>query len=305
MRGITAGGPGIMPPVPPTTTIPKDSPELRAVYDEFNKLLITDTTDLGKMKEPLLIWAYDDTVKPNNSYRYKIRLGVFNPIAGTDKLQDSENPLKDKAILWTDFVEAPEIIEVPGRTCFFAKDIQEAEKKVTVTIYRYTLGSWYGSDFYVRPGDLIGKNVVLESVQNENPIEPTMINPFQLMNTKPKNVDYSTGAVVVDALKVNAWTGTSKIYQRSYSDMLYSFDGTEITHMPVGSANWPSQLSILYNNIKTLEKEPKQPFKPWSDRTARRTPQQTQPTTPTTMPGYEEMQREMMMRIIQGQGRIN
>lgn len=52
-------------------------------YGDLEKISVTEATDLAKMTEPLIFWAHDDTVKPGNSYRYRIRLGVFNPVAGT------------------------------------------------------------------------------------------------------------------------------------------------------------------------------------------------------------------------------
>jgi hypothetical protein len=300
-----AAGAGRNPLTAPMTTAvsttTQNSPELQAVRDEYKKLLLTESSDLAKLKEPLLIWALDDTVKPGKEYQYRVRLGVFNPVASTDKIEDSDLSLKNKAIVWTGFIDVPDTIEVPAKVYFFAKDIQEAEKKVIVTISRYMLGYWYSSDFFVRPGDLIGKAVSLENDKdNENPDNP-LFSRITSSSLKPKNVNYSTEAVVVDTLKINTWTGTSIIYNKSYFDMLYSYDGTEIEHMPVGSGNWPSQLRVLYNNIKTLEKEPRLALRSWSGGINPRT-SESQPTNTGTNE-QQKRQQELLKFYQQGGGR--
>jgi hypothetical protein len=52
--------------------------------------------------------------------------------------------------------------------------------------------------------------------------------------------------------------------------MLYSFDGTNIEHVPTKRSCWPGELSKKYNDIQKLEKEPKQPLRPWGGKVNRR-----------------------------------
>ena len=85
------------------------------VYDKFEKILITKETDFAKMREPLLFWAYDDTVEPKKSYRYKIRLGVFNPIAGTEQFSEQYKHFKNKVILWSKFSDTTETVRSEER----------------------------------------------------------------------------------------------------------------------------------------------------------------------------------------------
>jgi uncharacterized membrane protein YgcG len=51
------------------------------IYKEFEKIKITQKTDIAKMEELLVFWAHDDTVESRKSYRYRMRLGVFNAIS--------------------------------------------------------------------------------------------------------------------------------------------------------------------------------------------------------------------------------
>jgi len=222
------------------------------VYSEFNAISITDQTDFTKMREPLVFWAHDDTVKPEKSYRYRIRLGVFNPIVGTEQFSQQDESLKNKVILWSQFSEPTESITIPGTLYFFPLEVQEAAKTVTVQVCRYVLGYWHSKDFNVRQGEEIGK--VVQSVPvneaNEVAVLPT--------------VDYSTGVILLDVVPVNDWLYGRSLSARHYFDMLYCSDGTNIIErMPVKQRYWPDGLQAKYTGIKKAEKEPKQPLREW------------------------------------------
>ncbi|GAI73477.1 unnamed protein product, partial [marine sediment metagenome] len=131
---------------------------INELSDEFKRLLITENTDLSEREEPMLVWAFDDTIEQKKKYLYRIRVGVFNPIAGTEKFVNADDPKRNTVILWSNYAEAEEVLSVPGRLYFFARDVQKAEKAVTVTVCRKTLGYWYTKDFMVKPGEKIGKS---------------------------------------------------------------------------------------------------------------------------------------------------
>ena len=135
------------------------------VYDEFDKIRLTGRTLLEKMREPLVFWAHDDTVEPRKHYRYRIRLGVFNPVAGTDQLSEQDISRKNEVVLWSEFSDVTDPVEIPGRLYFFAKHIREPANVVTVQVSKYLLGYWHSEDFKVSQGEVIG-NVV------ETEIEP-------------------------------------------------------------------------------------------------------------------------------------
>ena len=230
------------------------------IYKELDEILITDKTDLTKMRE-LVFWAHDDTVELEKSYRYKIRLGVFNPIAGTDQFSEEFKSLKNNAILWSEFSEVTETVEIPGRLYFFCRDKHEADKTVTVTVCRYVLGYWYSKDFAVKQGEVIGKVVEPETVKDEKEKDVTV--------TVPERIDYATGAVLVDVIPVSDWSGAAFLRPRHYFDTLYSFDGTNIEHMPTKPEYWAKELQVQFNEIKKSEKEPKEPLRAWVSRAGR------------------------------------
>jgi len=286
-------------------------PSTNDVYREYYKIQINYRTDLAKMREPLLFWAHDDTAEPMKSYQYRIRLGVFNPVAGAKK---------NDVILWSEFSDTTETITIPGMQYFFAKDVQEAAKTVTVTVCKYMLGYWYSEDFAVRQGEMIGK--VVESEPEED--EPFALGAYgggaygggaygggayggqygQFAGsvaagnqfTEPETIDYGTGAVLVDIIAVNDWLSGRNMRARRYFDMLYSFDGTDIEHMPINRRYWAKGLQTAFGEIKILPKEQKEPLRAWGSKRAgsRRGPE----LGDEYMDGYEEeymMEDEMMM----------
>jgi hypothetical protein len=248
------------------------SSELMEVYDEYSEILLTSETDFARMREDMVFWANDDTVEPQKSYQYRVRLGVFNPVAGMNQVSERDASLSDKVILWSDFSEITEAVEVPGTLYFFAREIQEAAKTVTVSVCRYILGRWHKEDFIVGQGEVIGD--VVETEPEEPEETETIRNRTGRLTTTvtvrtsdeatvPDMIDYGTGAVMVDTMAVSDWTGDRNMRTRHYYDMLYSYDGTNIEHTPVGTVYWDEELRSAYSKISRLLREEVEPFKAW------------------------------------------
>ncbi len=299
----------------PGDRLTRRGPSMYEVYDEFDKIRLTGRTFLDKMKEPLVFWAHDDTIEPRKHYRYRIRLGVFNPVAGTNQLSEQDISRKNEVVLWSGFSDVTEPVEIPGRLYFFAKYIREPANVVTIQVSKYVLGYWYSEDFKVSPGDVIGSVVETETEtdrqrnQRRPELGRTMMDPRMGSNRTmmdprmgsigrpeeksvvPETIDYSTGAVMVDTVAVNDWSGDKNLTARRYYDMLYSMDGTDIEHMPVRTAYWAKDLQNWYGKISTLENVTKEPFKSFSS--GRRARPGGRPGD--DMGGYEDMYYDDMM----------
>ena len=289
-RTTELGGRGLgmedyLMPGMPVDRLTRRGPSMYDVYDEFDKIRLTGRTFLEKMKEPLVFWAHDDTVEPKKQYRYRIRLGVFNPIAGTDQLSEQDISRKNEVVLWSDFSDVTEPVEIPGRLYFFAKHIREPANVVTVQVSKYVNGYWHSEDFKVSQGDIIGGIVETETETDRQRnqrrtefgrglMDPRMSSARGITDPRmgfigrpeeqsvvPETIDYSTGAVMVDAVPVNDWAGDKNLTTRRYFDMLYSINGTDIEHMPVRTAYWAKELRDVYGRISVLENETKEPFK--------------------------------------------
>ncbi|MFA5251830.1 MAG: hypothetical protein WC454_04520 [Phycisphaerae bacterium] len=230
------------------------------VYQEFQDVSITESTDLAGMSEPLLFWAYDDNIEPGESYRYRIRVGVFNPIAGTNQFSEQDKSWNNKVILWSNFSDVTETVDIPKTLYFFPREIQEATKAVTVQVSRYVLGYWYSKDFTVKQGELIGKPGEYKITEDEGNKQVTV----------PQTVDYATGAVVVDIVPVTDWSGGNSLHVNHFYDLLYSYDGKDMERVPIKLRYWTEALQNKFNEIKKEEKEPKEPLRNWESRAGQR-----------------------------------
>ena len=253
------------------------------VYQEFDEILLNMNADFSKMREPIVFWAHDDTVEPMKTYRYKIRLGVFNPVAGKNQVGGKDTSRISNAVLWSDFTEATEAVEIPGRLYFFAKDVQEAAKTVTVQVSKYVLGYWYSKDFKVNQGEAIGGVVEHEPTKAQTSrstrsattlgttttLTPRTSRTYTRSTTttgevtEPELIDYHTGAVMVDVMVVNDWTGGSSMRPRNYYDMLFSFDSVNIDRMPINSRYWSADLQAVFSDIGRSQRQTKEPLKPF------------------------------------------
>ncbi len=281
-------------------------PSVSDVYYELDEMRITPMTKLSKLEDLLVFWAHDDTVQPQKTYRYRIRLGVFNPVAGSDGGAET--------ILWSEFSETTESVKIPGGIYFFANSVQEAEKMVTVEVAKYVLGYWYSQDFAVRRGEVIGTVAKVEQPKEER-LRPDRISlsmtesvlsgrSIRRRSEVPEEVDYSTGAVMVDVVSVNDWTVGSNPRARQYHDMLYSYDGTTIGHMPVRSVAWGEDLQTAYAAIKRAQREPRKSFRAFNS-TVSGARRDRRPTTPTRLlpDGYEGLRGDELEQL-QRRGRF-
>jgi len=236
------------------------------VYQELYKIKLNLNTDLSKMREPLVFWAFDDTVEPEKTYQYRVRLGVFNPVAEE----------KDESVIWSQFSTETEPVEIPGKLYFYVKNIQETAKTVTVTVCKYVMGNWRIEDFRgVGPGEAIGGIKEYEPEETEKqsviagadmrlgiPIIPTN----QQQTEETEIIDYDTRAVIIDVDAVNNWVASDDRNMSStpYYDVLYSFGGADIKHMPVGLSNLPDSLKTKIYKINSLATDKPEPLRPFS-----------------------------------------
>jgi hypothetical protein len=284
-------------------------PDAEAViYDELKKMLLSNK-EISKLKEPIVFWSHDDTVEPGNTYRYRVRLGVFNPVAGTGQVRAEDADYDSRVILWSKYSDVTEPVHIPQRLYFFPVGVQEASKGVEVQVYKYALGYWYSAQFMVKRGDEIGKGLKTEpssadkSKARGKEAEKTKEEEKNL--TLPEMVDYTTGAIVMDVIASGVWSGDKALVQGQYYEMLYSYNGDTIERMATKQMFWPEEIRTRYAEIRALEKKPKLAFRAWSNtsvlgqqRIFRGIPTKT--TSPR--PGEEQMSQDEMnyMMMLQG-----
>jgi hypothetical protein len=180
-------------------------------------------------------------------------------VAGTNQFQEENKDLKNQIVLWSDFSEIEQIVKVPGTLYFFPQDVKEVAKVVTVQVSKYTLGNWYSKNFAVKPGEVIGAVADVEPMENKVGVSSGSIGAPVSLDT----IDYGTGAVLVDVVSVDDWSGGKNMYARHYYNMLYSFDGVVIEQIPVSPRYWDEDLRNQLNVIRKSQQEPKEPLRGW------------------------------------------
>jgi len=236
---------------------------------ELKALQIPPRTDPKELKAPVTFWAIDDTVVPGRMYRYRVKVGVFNPIGGTNSFRDKNAPEKDQTLLWSAYSDVLGPIYVPRRMYLFAGDVQPAAKIVGVEVAKYYMGYWRSQNFSVRCGETIG--TVVEQVKKAPrraldmyEDDPYMygISPVpQADPANPDEIDFRTGAVVVDVASVDDWIAGRTMRQVQYFEMLYSFDGLEILHLPIGATYWPRELQVARSDVQKAMTTPIEPLR--------------------------------------------
>jgi len=206
-----------------------------------------------------------------------MRIGVFNPIAGTEWFSNESQQFKGQVILWSDYSPTTEAVTVPKKMYFFPVQIRESDKALTVDVKKYSLGKWYDHNFIVKPGESIGQIVKLPKTDESEEFGPS-------------SIDYQTGAVLLDVANVSDWFGPTTLRRRDYSDVLYTLDGVSIEHLPVQARYWPSEFRKKLDEInKKQAEQEKEPLTLRSRRTiGPRAPQggRRMPGRPTPgMPG--------------------
>ncbi len=244
----------VLPTEQPGKSVKPDNEAL--LYEEFNKMLLTGK-DISTLREPIVFWAHDDTVEPGNSYKYRVRIGVLNPVAGKNEVADEYSAYNSKVILWSEYCDVSEPVMIPERLYFFPLNVQETAEAVDVQVCKYALGYWYSEKFVVKRGEVIGNTAEVKPPEQKEEQDENLI--------LPKKIDYTTGAVIVDVVTVNDWQSVGKVLQaRHYFDMLYSYDGEIIARIAAKLMYWPEILRASYTEIRALEKRPRLPFRSFS-----------------------------------------
>ncbi|RKY12715.1 MAG: hypothetical protein DRP65_00365 [Planctomycetota bacterium] len=228
------------------------------VFEDFKKILMTEKNTIDKMREPLIFWAHDDTVVPGASYQYRIRLGVFNPIAGRDWFRENQKDYKDKPILWSGYSKETEVVDIPLMMHFFPLDVvAKEEKAVKIKVAKFHNGKWRSEDFQVRPGEMIGRVVERKPAEEKLWSGSYGGRRADEAENEVELIDFSTGASLVDVVYTSDWTGVNRLQQRDYADILYCKDDndTVIDHLAVKYRNWPQDLQQQFAKVNAAKSE--------------------------------------------------
>jgi hypothetical protein len=239
------------------------------VVRDFDKKRLPDRFDWSKLTEPTVFWGHDDSLPGPGTYQYRIRIGVFNPIAGKDWVADDQKDLKEQVILWSPYSEATAPIRIDPMYYFFPQKYLAEQDTLEVKVAKFHLGQWRSEAFQVHRGEMIGTVVEVKDIIPEE-ADPTMRgmmrDPLTMrrgmgmmggadpLESLPRAIDFSTGAVMVDIATAVQWGG-GMLTRQEYQEMLYSVGGGELNHLALSEKDWQPELRDKYNQIKKVEKD--------------------------------------------------
>jgi hypothetical protein len=234
---------------------------LQEISRELDSLKISDRMDFESL-DVLTCWAHDDTITEAGTYKYRLRLGLFNPIVGRDWFYPEEEHFKNQVILWSAYSEPTGPVEIYPMVEFFPLAVASADNDgIKIRVSKYFQGRWQSNEFDVRLGETIGRVVEPDSSSTSTAgtamaadamMTYMMMRPG-FMSNEP--VDYNTGAVLVDVVNSDRWMGRSTLQLRDYEEILYTKDGVHIEHLAMQERNWPQALRTAAKRIKDAEAE--------------------------------------------------
>jgi hypothetical protein len=151
-------------------------------------------SELGRVTEEVIVhpetkapavWFHDDTVEAGKTYRYRMRVKLWNRYVGRMRsLQDPEKA--KKAVIAGDWSLESEPITVAPSTHFFFSGSRPPES-ASVQVWKWRKGRWFEERFDVSVGDVIGG------------VQKVKTGEFDEEGDEIRaDVDFTTGAVVLD-----------------------------------------------------------------------------------------------------------
>lgn len=142
-------------------------------------------TNPEKEGEPAL-WFHDDSVAPGKTYRYRLRVKLWNPYVGR-RASLRDPALADKTVLVGEWSLPSAPITVAPRRHFFVRGPVFGEPAAAVEVFTWYKGNWLKEDFKVRVGDAVGESREVRTGEVDKDDKP-----------KRETVDFGTGALVLD-----------------------------------------------------------------------------------------------------------
>ena len=146
----------------------------------------TDVVGGDEADDGLTVWVDDGSVGAGKTYRYRVRLWLWNRLVGRrGAVEDAADA--DRAVLVGAWSQPSEPIKAAPRTHFFVLGPSVGERAANVEVWKWHRGRWLRKLFTVAVGDVIGgvRTVRLgERDEFDRPIR--------------EEVDFDTGVVLLD-----------------------------------------------------------------------------------------------------------
>ena len=144
--------------------------------------------ELEKTETGVKVWAHDLFATPGRAYRYRMRIVIYNSLAGWPLyMKDQSNVLL--AGLSSEWSEPTNPVIVEEDIYFFVSRPHDERKAVKVDVYKWSYGWLCNQSFTVEPGEMIGGPQKSKYYVRDG--ESTLQEMQEV-------IDFSTGAVLVD-----------------------------------------------------------------------------------------------------------
>ncbi len=206
--------------------------------------------------DTLNVWAHDKDVVPGGVYSYRLRIGFVNPIGSTRSYHPDQESYAINNILWSKWAVPEKQVKVPLRKPFYVRESKSKEKKAIVDVYVYQNGRWFKRPFHVVPGEMIGAVVKeqLKVAKRPGGMGSGMQTRDIDKREKPTeiNVDYRTGAVVVDIIPevIHALPGRNGVQSFACSDIIYRTKDGKVERIATSPKCWSVLKAAENKNIK-------------------------------------------------------
>ncbi|MGD8453765.1 MAG: hypothetical protein PVJ57_18280 [Phycisphaerae bacterium] len=148
----------------------------------------TDVNMVTHPKDPeqVAVWFHDDTVEAGKTYRYRMRVRLWNRYVG--QLAALKDPSQAKqSELVGEWSLPSQSIQVTPSSYFFAKGPTLEKDGARVEVFKWHKGNWLSETFDVRVGDVIGGVKKTETGEYDENFDEIR-----------EDVDFTTGAIVLD-----------------------------------------------------------------------------------------------------------
>lgn len=216
------------------------------IREDYQYMMLSDIVDLSTLSDELLtVWAHDDTVVPSNTYRYRIRVGLFNPTAGKGWFKGADAAFRDDVILWTEYSDTTEDVALARMMHFFPlKVARDNDKLASIQVSKFYQGKWQSHEFEVAVGDTIGEEITIEPEARES---GSFYNRRRAAEELEK-IDFTSDAVFVDIVE-SGQSSLGGYSSKAYQEILFTRDGETIEHLGLGKRSWSKDLLAAFNRV--------------------------------------------------------
>ena len=215
-------------------------------------------------QDEIMFWAHDGRVEPGKVYRYRIRLGVYNPIAGKGWVSENQIDMDNQRVLWTPWANPEKAVRVAKRLWFFPKlrSSTTGDSTVSMEVYRKQGDMLYMQAFPIEPGSPIG--AVMKVSQSGVKARRGDRDEEELIE-----VDFRTFATAIDIVPDSRhwYDRSNRIRTKQTTDIYYQTAAGEFITIAADSDCWDEDLRKEYVKVK---KEKKTQDREQKDTTARR-----------------------------------